>query len=112
MDHGSYLTFQAVVCFFLSIFSSTLFNMGLLLFIFGRTCFAHVFFWGDFLQSQAVAVVKSHQELQQLRSQLDLALSAATVAEAQEAMAVNEAREADGRVEQAKMLGLGKVGQV
>ena len=45
------------------------------------------------------------QELQGMRRELETAVSAATVAEAQEAQAVNEAREADGRVEVAKILG-------
>ena len=45
------------------------------------------------------------QELQAMRRELETAVSAATVAEAQEAQAVNEAREADGRVEVAKILG-------
>ena len=40
-----------------------------------------------------------------MRRELETAVSAATVAEAQEAQAVNEAREADGRVEVAKILG-------
>lgn len=44
----------------------------------------------------------AQQELQAIRRALETAVSAATVAEAQEAQAVNEAREANGRVEVAK----------
>ena len=47
----------------------------------------------------------SPQELQAIRRALETAVSAATVAEAQEAMAVNEAREANGRMRVAKRLG-------
>ncbi|CAL1164148.1 unnamed protein product [Cladocopium goreaui] len=44
----------------------------------------------------------AQQELQAIRRALDSAVSAATVAEAQEVQAANEAREANGRVEVAK----------
>mmetsp|Transcript_30070 Transcript_30070/g.48517 ORF Transcript_30070/g.48517 Transcript_30070/m.48517 type:complete len:378 (-) Transcript_30070:92-1225(-) len=44
----------------------------------------------------------AQQELQAIRRALETAVSAATVAEAQEAMAVNEAREANGRMRVAK----------
>ena len=55
--------------------------------------------------------VENPQELQGMRRELETAVSAATVAEAQEEQAVNEAREADGRLAVAKMLGgAGEVG--